>query len=411
MMRPWARALSILAVCLTLLAPAAGRATTPPGDLTLETAVGAARALATSRDLENARALIRAAGAYAAGRAARPLPAAQAPAFEALLALSRSTVADWLIVDDAMRQRIRGGRILLGALVDDRRAPDRATLRSALTAGTCPVLLDAAILRPAETRRLLLVLVDGSGDLDAEQRRCAARAIAFDAEFGPGDLPRPGELLVEGDDDTIAWLAQFVAAQGRFAEAMALAGEAADPALRARLQAAVIAMRQITGLGLNETDFLKALWAQTRQRTGAERFLFGALLATRATPEFWLAEVTTLAAFVEAGKDDPATGFVAGLAGRRLAQSAGLAEAAKVWAKAPSLRPPPGFLMLLAGLTDVGAAGAARPPAGLEPALQRAMRVARDPGAAFGAALGGFPGSGASALDVATLLLAAGGGR
>ena len=109
-------------------------------------------------------------------------------------------------------------------------------------------------------------------------------------------------------------LVQLVAAQGSFAKALALAGEATDGAQRARLQSAVVTMRQFATIALPEADLRRALWTNARQRAGSERLFFGSLLAARADAGFWISEAAVVAEFE---RQDATARSVVALASRR----------------------------------------------------------------------------------------------
>jgi len=354
--------------------------------VSFESAVATARVLAARRDVDNARALIRATNAYAAGGGqSRSLPEAHAAAFEALLATHGAASADWLARDDAQRARVRDARVVLGAV----RNP-------------CHVLLDSTVIRPAESRRVVEAVLEGGFEFADDQKRCLVRAVASNPEFAHGPLPPLGVLASSGDDETLALLVQYAAAQGSFPKALAFAAEATDAGQRARLQSAVVTMRQFASIALPEPDLLKALWTNARQRSGSERLLFGSLLASRATAEFWIAEAGNVAEF--AGRD-PAARAVIALAARRALAGSTPASRAALWSAAPSMRPSADFLVVHAAFSDP-AVEVAIPP-GTDPAIARAIRVARGAGASFGRTLAEFPGTGAGALEVAALVVSA----
>ncbi|MFZ9634978.1 MAG: hypothetical protein ACO3EK_14205 [Alphaproteobacteria bacterium] len=370
--------------------------------VSFESAVATARVLAARRDVDNARAIIRATNAYAAGGGtSRSLPEAHAAAFEALLATHGAASADWLARDDAQRARVRDARVVLGAVRNPGKAKPEAVAR-AVGDGTCHLLLDATVIRPAEARRVVESVLEGGFDFADDQKRCLVRAVASNPEFAHGPLPPLGALAASGDEETLALLVQFAAAQGSFPKALAFAAEATDAGQRARLQAAVVTMRQFASIALPEPDLLRALWTNARQRTGGERLLFGSLLASRATAEFWIAEAGNVAEF--AGRD-PAARAVVALAARRALAGSTPASRAALWSAAPSMRPSADFLVVHAAFSDP-AVEVAIPP-GTDPAIARAIRVARGAGASFGRTLAEFPGTGAGALEVAALVVSA----
>lgn len=392
---------AIAALLLAAVAPASAAEPQQAG-VSIEAAVASARVLAARRDVDNARALVRSTNAYVAGGGAtRALPDEHAGAFEALLAVHGSTSADWLVRDEAMRSRIRDARALLGAIRQPGKARPDAVAR-AIGAGTCSFLLDATAIRPAEARRVVEAVLEGVDGFADDQKRCLVRAVASNPEFAQGPLPPLGALAASGDDDTLALLVQFAAAQGSFAKALAFAAEAADGEQRARLQAAVVTMRQFASIALPEPDLLRALWTNARQRSGGDRLLFGSLLAARATADFWIAEAGSVAAF--AGRDEAARAVVA-LAARRALVVATPASRSALWAAVPAMRPSADFLVVHAAFSDP-AVEVAIPP-GTDPAIGRAIRVARGGGASFARVLGEFPGRGAGALEVAALVVSA----
>lgn len=397
-----ARASPVLALALVAALAGVPSRAQSQGGVSFESAVATARALAARRDVDNARALVRATNAYAAGGgASRPLPEAHAGAFEALLATHGSASADWLARDDAQRARVRDARAVLGAVRQPGKARPDVVAR-AIGDGTCHFLLDATVIRPAETRRVVEAVLEGGFEFADDQKRCLVRAVASNPEFAQGPLPPLAALASSGDDDTLALLVQFAAAQGSFPKALAFAAEATDAGQRARLQAAVVTMRQFASIALPEPDLLRALWTNARQRTGGERLLFGSLLASRATAEFWIAEAGNVAEF--AGRDAAARVVVAQAARRALAGATPASRAA-LWAAAPAMRPSADFLVVHAAFSDP-AVEVAIPP-GTDPAVGRAIRVARGAGASFGRSLAEFPGNGAGALDVAALVVSA----
>jgi hypothetical protein len=69
------------------------------------------------------------------------------------------------------------------------------------------------------------------------------------------------------------------------------------------------------------------------------------------------------------------------------------------------MRPPAEFLVLHAALSDPATQLAI--PQGADPALVRAIRVARTPASAFERVLSEFPSGTAGALDVAVLVISA----
>ena len=373
--------------------------------VSFESAVSTARALAARRDLDNARAIVRATNAYAAGGPARrPLPEAHAQAFEALLAANPSAAADWLAPDDAMRSRIRDARVLLGAVRQPGKSKPSDIVR-AIGAGTCAFLLDATAIRPAESRRVVEAVLDGEAAFSEDQKRCLVRAVASNPEFALGTLPPLGALASSGDEETLSLLVQLVAAQGSFAKALALAGEATDGAQRARLQSAVVTMRQFATIALPEADLRRALWTNARQRAGSERLFFGSLLAARADAGFWISEAAVVAEFE---RQDGTARSVVALASRRAMVAATPAQRLALWSASPPMRPAPEFLVVHAAFSDP-AVEVAIPP-GTDPAIGRAIRVARSGGGAFARVLGEFPAKDAGALEVAALVVAAGGG-
>jgi hypothetical protein len=161
-------------------------------------------------------------------------------------------------------------------------------------------------------------------------------------------------------------------------------------------------MRQFDSIALPEPDLLRALWTNTRQRGGSERLLFGSLLAARAPPGFWTAEAAAVAEFAAS---DAAAQAVIALAARRALVSAPADARGALWATVPRMRPPSEFLVLHAALSDPATELAISP--GNDPAVIRALRVARSPAASFGRVLGEFPPGTAGALDVAVLVISA----
>lgn len=370
--------------------------------VSIEAAASSARALVARKDMETARAMVRATNSYASGGGvARALPEAHRPAFEALLATHMATTVDWLARDDAMRRRIRDARTLIGAITQQRKAKPE-TVSAAVTDETCQVLLDVTAIRPGEARLVVSGVLGAGLDFASHQKRCLVRAVAANPEFAHGDLPPLGQLAAAQDDDTLALLIQMAAAQGSFQQALALAAETTDPTQRARFQAAVVATRQFDTIALPEPDLLRALWMNARQRSGPERLLFGSLLAARAPAGFWAAEAAAIADFAA---NDTVAQTVIGLAARRAVVSAPADARASLWAAAPRMRPPPEFLVLHAALSDPAVELAI--PNGADPALIRAIRVARARAAAFGRVLAEFPSGTAGALDVAALVISA----
>ncbi|WP_396274887.1 hypothetical protein [Hyphomonas sp.] len=370
--------------------------------VSIEAAAASARALAARKDMETARAIVRATNAYAStGAAARGLPETQRPAFEALLATHAAVSVDWLVRDEAMRARIRNARTLIGAIRQPAKAKPE-TVAAAIGDETCQVLLDVTAIRPGEVRVIVTGVLEAGLDFADDQKRCLVRAVAANPEFAHGDLPPLGQLAAAKDDAALALLIQMAAAQGSFSQALAFAAETSDPAQRARMQAAVVATRQFDSIALPEPDLLRALWANTRQRSGPERLLFGSLLAVRAPAGFWTAEAAAIAEFANT---DATARAVIGLAARRALVSAPPDARAALWAAAPGMRPPAEFLVLHAALSDPATQLAI--PQGADPALVRAIRVARTPASAFERVLSEFPSGTAGALDVAVLVISA----
>ena len=391
----------LLVALLSAGAPSSAAAQTQSG-VSMEAAAASARALAARKDMDAARAIVRAANAYASGASGgRTIPETQRLAFEALLAVHAGASVDWLARDEAMRARIRDARTLIGAI----RRPATAqpeTVAAAIGDETCPILLDISTIRPGEARLVVSDVLEAGLEFSDAQKRCLVRAVAANPEFAHGDLPPLGQLAAEKDDAALALLIQMAAAQGSFAQALAFAAETTDPAQRARMQTAVVAMRQFDSIALPEPDLLRALWTNTRQRGGSERLLFGSLLAARAPPGFWTAEAAAVAEFAAS---DAAAQAVIALAARRALVSAPPDARGALWATVPRMRPPSEFLVLHAALSDPATELAISP--GNDPAVIRALRVARSPAASFGRVLGEFPPGTAGALDVAVLVISA----
>lgn len=395
-----ALAATIIAVALC---PTSGRADDRTVGVSMEAAAIASRALVARRDIAAARALIRATNSYESGTTRpRPLPVTHADPFVALLATRGGKAVDWLIPDDDMRARIRDVRIL----VDWIRKPDRMdpdAIGAAIGQHSCAALLDITAIRPAEALQIVRNALANDRQFDAAQKRCLARAMAGNAELHAVDLPALGRLRSPGDDATLAHLIQSLAARGAFAQALALVGEAVDPVHRTDLQRGVVAMRQLESIALPEADLLKSLWTNARRRPEPENLLFGALLAMRAPTEFWIAEAAAVRELV-AARGSLAIDLVS-VAARRAVVGAPQAQRLSLWGAVPAMRPPLDFVVFHAALTDPRT-DLAIPP-GTDGAVARAIRVARAPGSLFPTVLSEFPASGAGALDIASLVIAA----
>lgn len=311
-------------------------------------------------------------------------------------------------------------RHLVRALLDD---PGARTTRPALTAADgefCHVVRDLSDLRPAELRRALAGLL-------AEGRpppRCLAHSLFFNAELRADDTAILRQLAGSEDPQSVLALVRHLVNVGRFSEALTLCAYIPDGQLRGEVERAVISSRQVASLGLPAPQTSKAVFAALVQRSGAERLLFGSLLAAQAAPEFWAEHAAAIEAFLATASSDATSATLRDMWARQILARGGYAIAARVWAKAPSLRPAPEFVAAYFFLRDDQPAvdgpnhGSLN---GLSLGLRRLAAVARavrlpdgqsrEVSALFRALLDSYPGRGREprlgTLDAAFLAVAA----
>lgn len=370
-----------------LATPLASAASEVP--LSLERALEAGRQLAAKGEAGAAARAIRVALIYDRSVVGRryEAPAQETELLTAFLSFVDSDAADQFTSAGAATRRRLVRTLLETPANGSPQMPERMTDEE-----FCRTVHDLSDLRPAQMRRSLgPLLADG-----AQRPACLVQSLFFNTEIRAEDTAVLREIGKSGDSQAVTALVRQLVTVGRSAEALALAAQIRDSQLRAEVERAVVSSRQLTSLKLPRAETSTALFDAILRQTGAERLVYGALLATQAAPEFWMDHASAIHGFLSAAPSDGMVAALREIWSRQVLARAGYSHGARVWTVAPSLMPAPGFIAAFLFLRDdvPAISGPGDQQLGTIPAALRRLatvaRLVRLPGAQLREAAGLF---------------------